>query len=48
MKKYRTEEGIVCDVFGHALIVVAQGHDEEQGVSCLLSDHSISVDEGNK
>lgn len=35
-------------MWGHKLVVIAQGHDQEQGVPSLLSYHSVSVDEGNK
>lgn len=48
MKGYRTEEGVMCNVRGHTPIVIAQDHDQEQGVSSLLSYNSISVDEGDE
>lgn len=44
----RTEVGILRDVFGHALVLSRQRHDEQQGVSGLLAHRALPVDEGDE
>ena len=44
----RTEEGVLCDVLGHSLVLSRQRHDEQQGVPGLLAHRALPVDEGDE
>lgn len=44
----RTEVGVLCDVFGHSLILSRQRHNEQQGIPGLLAHCALSVDEGDE
>lgn len=44
----RTEECILCDVFGHPLVLSRQRHDEQQCISGLLAHCALPVDEGDE
>ncbi|KAG7220337.1 hypothetical protein INR49_010173, partial [Caranx melampygus] len=45
---HRAEVGVLSDVAGHGLVAGRGRHDQQQGVSGLLSNGSIPVDERHK
>lgn len=45
---HRAEVGVLGDVAGHGLVAGRRRHDQQQGVSGLLSDGSVPVDERHK